>query len=590
MDFFDLLSMIGGLALFLYGMNLMGDGLAKASGGRMESVLEKMTGNPLKAVLLGAGVTAVIQSSSATTVMVVGFVNSGIMRLEQAVGVIMGANVGTTVTSWILSLTGIDSSSFFVKLLKPSSFSPVLAIVGVGLLLFSKKKEKRQPLASIMIGFAVLMFGMDAMSASVKPLADEPAFTGILTAFSHPLLGMLAGVVLTAVIQSSSASVGILQALCLSGAVGYDTAVPIILGQNIGTCVTAMLSGVGASRNARRAALVHLYFNIIGTAVFMAVFYLLDAVFAFPFMHRPADAMGIAAVHSLFNISATLLLLPFSKGLVKLACLTTGGREGEEPMRETEEMLQHLDPRFLNTPAYAIEQSRNVAADMAGLAERSIDLAMELVTEYVPEKARQVLELEERVDHYEDQLGSYLVKIGSRDLSERDNHSLSVMLHCIGDFERISDHARNVQEAAREMKDKGVTFSEKALQELEVLRSAIRDILQITMRSFTEDDLELARRVEPLEEVIDALILEIRQRHIRRLRKGNCTIELGFILSDITTDLERVSDHCSNIAVCLLEISEDEYDTHAYLEDMRREDNEDFRQAVMAYGQRYTLP
>lgn len=322
----------------------------------------------------------------------------------------------------------------------------------------------------------------------------------------------------------------------------------------------------------------------------MAVFYLLDAVFAFPFMHRPADAMGIAAVHSLFNISATLLLLPFSKGLVKLACLTTGGREGEEPMRETEEMLQHLDPRFLNTPAYAIEQSRNVAADMAGLAERSIDLAMELVTEYVPEKARQVLELEERVDHYEDQLGSYLVKIGSRDLSERDNHSLSVMLHCIGDFERISDHARNVQEAAREMKDKGVTFSEKALQELEVLRSAIRDILQITMRSFTEDDLELARQVEPLEEVIDALILEIRQRHIRRLRKGNCTIELGFILSDITTDLERVSDHCSNIAVCLLEISEDEYDTHAYLEDMRREDNEDFRQAVMAYGQRYTLP
>ena len=588
MDFFDLLSMIGGLALFLYGMNLMGDGLAKASGGRMESILEKLTGNPVKAVLLGAGVTAVIQSSSATTVMVVGFVNSGIMRLEQAVGVIMGANVGTTITSWILSLTGIESSSFLVRLLKPTSFSPVLAIIGVAMLLFSKK-EKRQSVASILIGFAVLMFGMDTMSAAVKPLAQEPAFTGILTAFSNPVLGMLAGVVLTAVIQSSSAAVGILQALCLSGAVGYNTAIPIILGQNIGTCVTAMISGVGASRNARRAALVHLYFNIIGTVVFMGVFYLLDAAFQFPFMEKPADALGIAVVHSCFNVSATLLLLPFSRGLVKLACLTTGGGV-QEQSRQEDEVLQHLDPRFLNTPAYAIEQSRNVAVSMAELAERAINLAMGLVTGYDSEKACQVLELETRVDQYEDQLGSYLVKAGSRDLSERDNHSLSVMLHCIGDFERISDHARNVQEAAQEMADKGVNFSEKALQELEVLRSAIRDILKITMRSFMDEDLELARQVEPLEEVIDALIQEIRQRHIRRLRKGSCTIELGFILTDIITNLERVSDHCSNIAVCLLEISEDEFDTHAYLEDMRREDNTEFRRQVMAYGRQYLLP
>ncbi len=587
MDFFDLLSMIGGLALFLYGMNLMGDGLAKASGGRMESILEKLTGNSVKAVLLGAGVTAVIQSSSATTVMVVGFVNSGIMRLEQAVGVIMGANVGTTITSWILSLTGIESSSFLVRLLKPTSFSPVLAIIGVAMLLFSKK-EKRQSVASILIGFAVLMFGMDTMSAAVKPLAQEPAFTGILTAFSNPVLGMLAGVVLTAVIQSSSASVGILQALCLSGAVGYNTAIPIILGQNIGTCVTAMISGVGASRNARRAALVHLYFNIIGTVVFMGVFYLLDAAFQFPFMEKPADALGIAVVHSCFNVSATLLLLP-SRGLVKLACLTTGGGVQEQSHQE-DEVLQHLDPRFLNTPAYAIEQSRNVAVSMAELAERAINLAMGLVTGYDSEKAQQVLELETRVDQYEDQLGSYLVKAGSRDLSERDNHSLSVMLHCIGDFERISDHARNVQEAAQEMADKGVNFSEKALQELEVLRSAIRDILKITMRSFMDEDLELARQVEPLEEVIDALIQEIRQRHIRRLRKGSCTIELGFILTDIITNLERVSDHCSNIAVCLLEISEDEFDTHAYLEDMRREDNTEFRRQVMAYGRQYLLP
>lgn len=589
MDFFDFLTMIGGLALFLYGMNLLGDGLARLSGGRMESVLEKLTGNPLRAVLLGAGVTAVIQSSSATTVMVVGFVNSGIMKLEQAVGIIMGANVGTTITSWILSLTGIDSSSFLVQLLKPSSFSPVLALIGVAMLLFSKK-EKRRYGASILIGFAVLMFGMDTMSSAVKPLAQVPAFTGILTAFSHPLLGLLAGVVLTAVIQSSSASVGILQALCLSGAVGYNTAVPIILGQNIGTCVTAMISGVGANKNARRAALVHLYFNIIGTAVFMAAFYALEAVFHFPFMEKPADALGIAIVHSCFNVTATLLLLPFSKGLVKLACLTIGNEPEKLPEREEDEMLQHLDPRFLNTPSYAIEQSRSVAVSMAELAEQSINLAMELIGEYDEDKARQVMELEAKIDRYEDHLGSYLVKIGSRELAGRDNRSLSVMLHCISDFERISDHARNVQEAARELRDKGVRFSEKAQQELEVLCRAVRDILRIAMGSFAEENLELARQVEPLEEVIDALNLELRQRHIKRLRKGKCTIELGFILSDITTDFERVSDHCSNIAVCLLEISEDEFDTHAYLENMKREDNMDFRGKVMAYSLRYPLP
>lgn len=589
MDFFAFLTMIGGLALFLYGMNLLGEGLAKASGGRMESILEKLTGNPVMAVLLGAGVTAVIQSSSATTVMVVGFVNSGIMKLEQAVGVIMGANVGTTITSWILSLTGIDSSSFLVRMLKPTSFSPILAIVGVAMLLFSKK-EKNHYVASILVGFAVLMFGMDTMSGAVKPLAQVPAFTGILTAFSNPLLGMLAGVVLTAVIQSSSASVGILQALCLSGAVSYSTAIPIILGQNIGTCVTAMLSGVGASRNARRAALVHLYFNIIGTAVFMAVFYLLEAIFRFPFMESPADALGIAVVHSCFNVSATLLLLPFSKGLVRLASLTIGGESG--PSRDTERdgVLQLLDPRFLNTPSYAIEQSRNVAVSMAGLAEEAINLAMSLIAEYDEDKARRVMELEDRVDQFEDQLGSYLVKISSRDLSGEDSHNLSVMLHCIGDFERISDHARNIQEAAEEMREKKVSFSSKALQELEVLRRAVKDILRMTMGSFQEGNLELARQVEPLEEVIDALNLEIRQRHFKRLRKGKCTIELGFILSDIITDLERVSDHCSNIAVCLLEISEDEFDTHAYLENVRREDNMDFRGKVMAFGEQYPLP
>lgn len=589
MDFFDLLGMIGGLALFLYGMHLMGDGLAQASGGRLESILEKLTNNPLKAVLVGAGVTAVIQSSSATTVMVVGFVNSGIMKLEQAVGIIMGANVGTTITSWILSLTGIDSSSFVIQLFKPTSFSPILALIGVAMLMFSKK-EKHQSMAAILIGFAILMFGMDTMSSAVKPLADVPEFTGILTAFSNPILGMLAGLVLTAVIQSSSASVGILQALCLSGAVGYSAAIPIIMGQNIGTCVTAMLSGVGASKNARRAALVHLYFNMIGTVVFMVAFYVLNAFLDFSFMKEPATALGIAVIHSCFNVAATLLLLPFSKVLVKLAYLTIR-KEPENPATQQEDTtLQLLDMRFLDTPSYAIEQSRNVAVSMAGLAEQSINLAMELLTEYETEKADRVVELETRIDHYEDELGSYLVKIGSRNLSERDSHSLSVMLHCIGDFERISDHARNIKEAAQEMQEKGLAFSDKAVQELEVLRRAVHDILKITMLSFTEEDLELAHQVEPLEEVIDALNLEIKQRHIKRLRKGKCTIELGFILSDITTNFERVSDHCSNIAVCLLEISADEFDTHAYLENMKREDNMDFQGKVMAYSQRYLLP
>ncbi|MBO5282554.1 MAG: Na/Pi cotransporter family protein, partial [Lachnospiraceae bacterium] len=382
----------------------------------------------------------------------------------------------------------------------------------------------------------------------------------------------------------------ILQALCLSGAVGYSTAIPIIMGQNIGTCVTVMISSVGASKNARRAALVHLYFNIIGTVVFMVAFYALNAVLDFSFMDEPATAMGIAVIHSCFNIAATVLLLPFSKGLVKLAYLTVGGEQETQVQEPVDPVLQLLDVRFLDTPSYAIDQSRNVAVSMAGLAEQSIDLAMELLTAYDETKAEQVVELETRIDHHEDELGSYLVKVSSRNLSEQDSHSLSVMLHCIGDFERISDHARNIKEAAEEMQQKGLAFSEKAMQELEVLHRAVHDILKITMLSFTEEDLQLACQVEPLEEVIDALNLEIKQRHIKRLRKGKCTIELGFVLSDIITNFERVSDHCSNIAVCLLEVNADEFDTHAYLERMKSEDNMDFQGKVMAYSQRYVLP
>ena len=588
-DFFSFLTMVGGLALFLYGMNLLGDGLSQASGGRLERILEKLTSNPLKAVLVGAGVTAVIQSSSATTVMVVGFVNSGIMKLEQAVGIIMGANIGTTITSWILGLTGIDSSSFLIRMLKPTSFSPILAIVGVAVLMFSHK-EKLKNVATILLGFAVLMFGMDTMSTAVKPLADVPEFTGILTRFSNPVLGMLAGLVLTAVIQSSSASVGILQALCATGAIGYSAAIPIIMGQNIGTCVTAMISGVGASKNAKRAALVHLYFNIIGTILFMLVFYAIHVVSPFSFMEDAATPFGIAMVHSIFNIAATICLLPFSKLLVRLACLTIREEDKQAAADEGDRALSLLDSRFLETPSYAVEQSRNVAATMAGLAEESMNLAMELLDQYTPEKAARVEQLEAQVDRFEDELGTYLVKLSSKNLPERDSHALSEILHCIGDFERISDHALNIRQAAEEMYVKKLTFSEKAGQELNVFRRAVHDILKITMLSFNEDDLGLAAQVEPLEEVIDSLNQEIKQRHVKRLRKGKCTIELGFVLSDITTNLERVSDHCSNIAVCLLEVNGDEFDTHAYLNHLKQEDNMDFQGKVMAYRERYELP
>ena len=589
MSFFDFLTMVGGLSLFLYGMNLLGDGLSKASGGRMERILEKLTSNPIKAVLLGAGVTAVIQSSSATTVMVVGFVNSGIMKLQQAVGIIMGANVGTTITSWILGLSGIDSSSFMVQLFKPTSFSPVLAIIGVVFLMFSKK-DKLKDASMILIGFAILMFGMETMSEAVKPLRDVPEFTNILTRFTNPILGMIAGLILTAVIQSSSASVGILQALCATGAVSFGAAIPIIMGQNIGTCVTAMISGVGASKNARRTALVHLYFNLIGTVLFMVVFYAINSINPFPFLNDAATPFGIAAVHSIFNIASTVVLLPFSNGLVKLATMTIKDEAETDGAEQKDQILNLLDVRFLDTPSLAMEHSRTVAVTMSSMAEEAMNLAMDLISVYDEEKAERVADLERRVDRFEDELGSYLVKVNSRNLSEKDNQTLSSLLHSIGDFERISDHARNLKEAAQEMFEKQVTFSEKAQEELAVMTRAVHDIMKMTMLSFAEEDENLAKQVEPLEEIIDNLNLEIKQRHIKRLRKGKCTIELGFILSDITTNLERVSDHCSNIAISMAEGHMDEYDPHAYLNQLKKEDNDDFNARVMLYRERYMLP
>lgn len=589
MDIFGILTMLGGLALFLFGMNTMGDGLSKASGGRLERILEKLTNNPIKAVLVGCGVTAVIQSSSATTVMVVGFVNSGIMKLSQAVGIIMGANIGTTVTSWILSLAGLESSNFFIQLLKPTSFSPILAMIGISFLMFSKKDNKKD-IGLILVGFAVLMFGMDTMSNAVKPLANVPEFTNLLLLFQNPLLGMIAGAVLTAIIQSSSASVGILQALCVTGSVSYGAALPIIMGQNIGTCVTAMLSSIGASKNAKRAALVHLYFNVIGTTLFMIAFYSLNAFLDFAFLQNAANGAGIAVIHSCFNIAATTVLLPFSRVLEKLACITVKEGVEEQEISETEKELQTLDVRFLDTPGLAISQCKHVSVIMAKLSKNALQTSMNLFAEYDKKKAEQVMCVEKEVDRFEDELGTYLVKLGSKVLSEKESHLLNIILHCIGDFERISDHAVNLVLAAKEMHKKELAFSHKAVEELEIYTNAINHILDTTFKAFEEEDKALASCVEPMEEVIDELSLKIKNRHIKRLRKGKCTIELGFVLSDITNNYERISDHCSNIAVCILQGNEEQFDPHEYLHNVKAKENNDFSNRVLEYREKYKLP
>lgn len=590
MDFFSVLTMLGGLALFLYGMETMGAGLAQASGGKLERILEKLTSNPIKAVLLGAGVTAVIQSSSATTVMVVGFVNSGIMKLTQAVGIIMGANIGTTVTSWILSLSGIESDSFFMQLLKPTSFSPVLALIGVCFLLFSKK-EKKKDIGTILVGFAILMTGMDTMSGAVKPLANVPEFTNIFTMFTNPVLGMICGALLTAIIQSSSASVGILQALCATGAVSFGAALPIIMGQNIGTCVTAMISGIGAHKNAKRTALVHLYFNLIGTIIFMTVFYTLNAFLHFDFMAMPTNAAGIAVVHSTFNITATIILLPFSKVLVKLACLTIPETAAErEAENENMKDFQLLDARFLDTPGYAVEQSRIVASRMAELAKKAMVQSVYLLENYNNELAQKVIHLEDRVDKYEDQLGSYLVKLSARNLAEKDSHIVSMLLHCIGDFERISDHAVNIVETAQELYQKQSEFSSKAKEELKIMIKALMEIVEDTTEAFEKEDYLKATKVEPLEETIDYLSQQLKMRHVKRLRDGECTIELGFVLSDLTTNFERISDHCSNVAIALIQSRTDGYEAHEYAAEVHQDSNPEFQKDYKAFREKYMLP
>jgi len=585
MDIFSIVTMAGGLALFLFGMDFMGGNLSRASGGKMEQILEKLTGNPLKAVLLGAGVTAVIQSSSATTVMVVGFVNSGIMRLSQATGIIMGANIGTTITSWMLSLTGIEGDALWLKLLKPSTFAPILAFAGIVLYLFVRDEHKKY-IGGVFLGFAVLMSGMETMSGAVKPLADIPEFTGILTLFSHPLAGLFAGAFLTAVIQSSSASVGILQALCATGAVSYGAALPIIMGQNIGTCVTAMISAVGASKNARRAAFIHLYFNIIGTAVFMIVFYSVNAVYPFAFLERAAGAAGIAVIHSCFNIGATCLLLPFTGLLEKLARCTV--RDGKKTSH-MENRLGLLDARFLEQPALAMEHCSQVMHEMAELTANQMDIAVGLFDGYNEENARLVTEIEKLVDTYEDKLGGYLMELALRDLNNSDSYDLSILLHCISDIERISDHAAAIQRCAKTMRDKGLVFSEGGRREITVLSGAVRELVHSTASLMVERRPGDARQIEPLKEVVDDLSDRTKLNHVERLKRGTCTIEMGFVLNELVISLERSADHCSNVAVSILEQENVLTGRHALLREMKHGDNGEFRQRYEFYKEKYGL-
>ncbi len=584
MDIFSILQLLSGLALFLYGMNTMGDGLEKFSGGKLEKTLEKMTNNTCKGLLLGAAVTAVIQSSSATTVMVVGFVNSGIMKLRQAIGIIMGANVGTTITSWILSLSGIESESdsIVMQLLKPTSFSAVFAFIGIILLMFTKSDSKKN-LASILLGFAILMFGMDFMSGAVEPLADNPQFASFLTIFNNPVFGIVAGALLTAIIQSSSASVGILQALSQTGQITYSMAIPIVMGQNIGTCVTALISCIGAKKNAKRAALVHLYFNIIGTAVICLLFYGSNAFLQYGFLNEIVDKPQIAVIHTCFNVLATVLLFPFAKQLEKLACFT---------IKDTEEESEtpFLDERFLNTPALATDRALSVTEKMARLSEGTLLGALEMVGNYDEKVAETLSENEDAVDMYEDVISTYLVKLSHKNLSEADSKSVQRVLHGIGDFERISDHAINILEAAKEIDEKKAVFSDEAMSGLKVMMDAVREIINNATLAFINNDVKLASKVEPLEQVIDRITDKLKEAHVKRLTSGECTIELGFIFSDLITGMERVSDHCSNIAVGVIEINNNGYDAHEYLHELKNSDDIQYNADYKEYKKKYELP
>lgn len=582
MTIFNFISLFGGLALFLFGMSTMSDNLEKTAGGKLEKILKVMTDKPIKALLLGTAITATIQSSSAVTVMLVGLVNSGIMQLNQAVGVIMGSNIGTTVTAWVLSLAGIDSDNVFVSLLKPSAFAPIIAFIGILLTMLSKKSRIKD-IGGICIGFAILMFGMEMMSDAMSPLAETEGFRDLMLMFNNPILGLLVGLGMTAVIQSSSATVGILQALSLTGALSYGMAIPIIMGQNIGTCVTALISSVGVSKNAKRVAAIHVYFNIIGTAIFLTGFYIADALLDFAFTDTAIAPAGIAVVHSIFNIATTALLFPFSKQLEKLARKTVKDKKATGKSA-------FIDDRLLNSPALAVSESRNYTVKMGQVAIDALLKSISLVEKFDSKIVEDIIESEKTLDDYEDKLGTFLVKISSHDLTDADSNTVATLLHAIGDFERIGDHAVNIAKAAQEIEDKNISFSENATKELKVATNAIKEILELTEKAFAENNISLALEVEPLEQVVDDILAEIKSRHIARLTGGKCTIELGFVLSDLLTNYERVSDHCSNIAVCLIQISKSVFDAHEYLNDYKSSGSEMFTSNFDKYKHKYTLP
>ncbi len=583
MSFFDVLTLIGGLALFLYGMDVMGDSLKKLAGGKLESFLERLTSNRIKGLLLGFVVTAVIQSSSATTVMLVGFVNSGIMKLGQTIPIIMGANVGTTVTAWLLSLTGISGDTFWLKILKPSSFTPILAAIGIIMTMMAKDNKKKD-IGTILLGFAVLMFGMETMSGAMDGLKDSPSFAQVLIMFENPVLSIVTGTLLTAVIQSSSASVGILQALAITGAIPYQIAIPIILGQNIGTTITPVLSAISGNSDSKKVALSCVYIKMIGVLIVAGGFYLLNALVGFEFMDKNITAFDIAVVHTLFNIISTVILVPFCSSLERLAEKSIRGRA-----KEQNDIFAPLDDRFLEMPGFAVEKCQDLVCTMAKITEEAIMDATSMIVAFDENKVRSIQDSETLVDKYEDKLSTYLVKLSARSLTDRDSKAVTELLHVIGDVERISDHSVNLLEVAQEMHDKKITFSDEATHDLSVIIKAVRDILTLTIDSLVKEDLEGAKLVEPLEQVIDRLKHKIKASHIQRLKEGHCTVEYGFILSDILTNCERIADHCSNIAVCMLEIAEGSFETHEYLTHVKVDGENDFAEKYAYYKKKYSL-
>ncbi len=587
MDIFSILSLIGGLALFLYGMDLMGDGLKKLAGGKLESILARLTSTRWRGFLLGFIVTAIIQSSSATTVMLVGFVNSGIMQLGQTISIIMGANIGTTVTSWLLSLTGIDAgTAVLLKLLKPDSFTPILAAIGIVIMMMSKSDVKKNT-AMIFLGFAILMFGMDAMSDSVSGLRDNESFTNMLTMFSNPIMGIIVGTLFTAIIQSSSASIGILQALALSCLIPHSTAIPVLLGMNIGTTITPVISAISGNTESKRVAISCVYIKMIGVVIVTAAFYLIyyTTDLIDPFMASQSTVFTIAISHTLFNIVSTVILMPFCSLIEKLAVKTFKGSKNSEESN----VFDTLDDRFLTVPTFAVEKCRDLVCDMAKIAQETLVHATELLTSFDQKKFDEVMAAEKTVDKYEDKTSSYLVKIAANQMSAKDSKVVTELLHCIGDIERISDHAVNIAEAAQEIHEKGVAFSPQAQSDIKTITAATLEVLSLAVTSLINDDIEVAKNVEPLEQVIDRLKRKIKNGHITRLKSGECTMELGFILSDLVTNYERISDHCSNIAVCLIEISNDSFETHEYLKNLKNHNDDSFDALYEEYKAKYAL-